>query len=90
MQSLHKNQTYELVELPKGKRAIGCKWVYKKKEVISENEGEMFKARLVAKGYSQKQGVDYDEIFSPVVIHTSIKTVLSLVAHFDMELEQRM
>ena len=52
MQSLHKNQTWELVELPKGKRAIGCKWVYRKKEAISEKEGEKFKAHLVAKGYS--------------------------------------
>ena len=40
------------MELPKGKRARGCKWVYKKKEAVSENEGEKFKARLVAKGYS--------------------------------------
>ena len=88
IQSLHKNQTWELVELPKGKRAIGCKWVYKKKEAVSKKEGENFKARLVTKGYSQKHGVDYDEIFSPVVRHTPIKTMLSLVAYFDMELEQ--
>ena len=52
IQSLHKNQTWDLVELLEGKRAIGCKWVYKKKEVVSEKEGEKFKARLVAKGYS--------------------------------------
>ena len=44
MQSLHKNQTWELVELPKGKRAIGCKWLYNKKEAIAETEGEKFKA----------------------------------------------
>ena len=85
MESLHKNQTWELVDLPTGKRAIGCKWVYKKKEAISEKQGEQFKARLVAKGYSQRKGVDYDEIFSPVVRHTSIRVVLAMVAHLDME-----
>ena len=52
MQSLHKNEIWDLVELPKGKTDIGCKWVYKKKEAVSENEGEKFKACLVAKGYS--------------------------------------
>ena len=65
MQSLHKNQTWELMELPKGNRAIGYKWVYKKKEVVLEKEGEKFKGCLVAKGYSKKNGVDYDEIFFP-------------------------
>ena len=52
IQFLHKNQTWDLVEPPEGKRAIGCKWVYKKKEAISEKEGEKFKACLVAKDYS--------------------------------------
>ena len=42
----------------------------------------------MAKGYSQRKGVDYDEIFSPVVRHTSIRVVLAMVAHLDMELEQ--
>ena len=51
MQSLHKNPTWELVELPKGKRAIGCKWVYKK-EAVSKKKGEKFMACLVTKGYS--------------------------------------
>ena len=62
--------------------------MYKKKEVVLEKYGEKFKARLVEKGYSQKQGIDYDEIISLVVRHTSIRTMLSLIAHFDMELEQ--
>ena len=76
IQSLHKNQTWDLVELPKGKRAIGCKWVYKKKKTVSEKDGEKFKAHLVAKGYSQRKGVDYDEISSPVVRHTSMRIVV--------------
>ena len=63
--------------------------MYKKKEAVSEKKnGEKFKARFVAKGYSQRKVVDYDEIFSPVVRYTSIKTVLGSVAHFDMQLEQ--
>ncbi|KAK4400829.1 Retrovirus-related Pol polyprotein from transposon TNT 1-94 [Sesamum angolense] len=88
MESLHKNQTWELVQLLDGKKAIRCKWVYRKKPIVSEKEGENFKARLVAKGYSQQKGIDYDEIFSPVVRHTSIGAVLALVASRDLHLEQ--
>jgi hypothetical protein len=57
---------------------------YQKKKKM----GEKFKARLVAEGYSQQKEVDYEEIFSPVVRHTSIVAVLTLVAHYDMVLEQ--
>uniref|UniRef100_A0A2N9H6T1 Integrase catalytic domain-containing protein n=1 Tax=Fagus sylvatica TaxID=28930 RepID=A0A2N9H6T1_FAGSY len=80
-ESLSKNKTWEL-------KPIGCKWVFKKKEAVSEKEGERFKARLVAKGYSQRHGIDYDEVFSLVVRHTSIRAVLALVAHQNLELEQ--
>ena len=62
--------------------------MFNKKEAISEKMGEKFKARLVAKGYSQQKKVDYEEIFSPMVRHTSIRAVLALVAHYDMALEQ--
>ncbi|KAE8673710.1 hypothetical protein F3Y22_tig00111774pilonHSYRG00047 [Hibiscus syriacus] len=88
MKSLNHNRTWELVPLPEGKKSIGCKWVYKKKPAVTEKEGEKFKARLVAKGFSQKKGVDYDEIFSPVVRHTSIRAILALVASWDFHLEQ--
>jgi hypothetical protein len=96
MESLSKNKTWELTELPKGKKSIGCKWVFKKKEAVLKKkkkhgidyQREIFKARLVAKGYSQRHGIDYDEVFSYVVRHTSIISVLALVAHQDLELEQ--
>jgi hypothetical protein len=88
MESLHENQMWELVELPERKKVIGCKWVFKKKAVVSEERGEKVKARLVAKDYSQQKGVDYGKIFSLVVRHTSIRAVLALVAHYDMVLEQ--
>jgi hypothetical protein len=70
MNSLHKNNTYELVELPKGKKALRNKWVFKLKK-----DGEKlvkYKARLVVKGFNKKQGIDFDEIFSPVVKMSSI------------------
>lgn len=88
MESLHKNQTWEVVPLPIGKKAIGCKWLYKKKEDPTNLGGTRFKAWLVAKGFAQRERVDYNEIFSPVVKHTSIRVLLSIVAHHDLELEQ--
>jgi len=53
MSSLHKNDTWELSELPKGKKAIGCKWVFTKKKGSSNDDIVRYKSRLVAKGYAQ-------------------------------------
>uniref|UniRef100_A0A2N9EH16 Integrase catalytic domain-containing protein n=1 Tax=Fagus sylvatica TaxID=28930 RepID=A0A2N9EH16_FAGSY len=86
MNSLHKNNTYELVELPKGKKALRNKWVFKLKK-----DGEKlvkYEARLVVKGFNQKQGIDFDEIFSPVVKISSIRVILGLTTSLDLEFEQ--
>jgi hypothetical protein len=81
MESLEKNGTWDLVQLPKGKKTVRCKWIFKGKE-------DRYKARLVAKGYSQIPGIDFKDVFSPVVKHSSIRTLLSIVAMHDYELEQ--
>ncbi|KAG8473502.1 hypothetical protein CXB51_035665 [Gossypium anomalum] len=78
----------DLVKLPKGKKAVRCKWVFKKKEGTLGVEEPRYKARLVAKGYSQIQGVDFTDVFSPVVKHSSIRALLGIVAMRDLELEQ--
>ncbi|KAJ0496011.1 putative RNA-directed DNA polymerase [Helianthus annuus] len=86
MSSLDKNKTWVLVKLPPDKRALQNKWVFRVKE---EHDGsKRYKARLVVKGFQQKKGVDYDEIFSPVVKMTTIRLVLSIVVAEKLHLEQ--
>ncbi|KAG8478589.1 hypothetical protein CXB51_028432 [Gossypium anomalum] len=88
MESLYKNRTWDLVKLPKGKKVVRCKWVFKKKERTPGVEEPRYKARLVAKGYSQIPRVDFTDMFSPVVKHSSIRALLGIVAMHDLELEQ--
>ena len=88
MESLHENQTWELVKPTRGQKIISCKWVFKKKEWISGAESVRYKACLVAKGYSQTVGVDFNGVFSPVVKQISIRVLLAIVAWFALQLEQ--
>ena len=60
--SLMENETWELVKLPKGRQAIGCKWIFRVK-YDGDGNVECFKGRLVTQGYSHKHGINYDEIF---------------------------
>jgi hypothetical protein len=88
MQSLEKNGTCDIVRLPVGKKAVRCKWIFKRKEGSSPSEASRFKARLVTKGFSQIPGIDYNYVFSPVIKHSSICALLGIVAMHDLELEQ--
>ena len=86
-QSLIDNNTWDVVELPEGREAIGCKWVFKIK-YDGEGKIEWFKSRLVAKGYVQKYGVDFEETFSPVVRFGLICTLLALAIQKGMIVHQ--
>jgi hypothetical protein len=87
MDALDKNEAWDIVELPTGRKSVGSKWLFKKK-FNAEGKVEKYKARLVAKGYSQVEGIDFGEIFSPVAKLTSIRFLLSIAAAFDLEVEQ--
>ena len=87
MQSLERNDVWELVELPKDRKVVGSKWVFKVK-VDSDGCVERYKARLVAQGYTQQKGADYDETFSPVVRMESLRTVVGLAVRNGLSLHQ--
>lgn len=85
MDSLAHNQTWDLVRLPAGKTTLQNKWVYKLKE--EDGGTKRYKSRLVVKWFAQKNGIDFDEIFSPIVKMTLIRTILSLVVAEDLHLD---
>ncbi|KAH9781841.1 hypothetical protein KPL71_008631 [Citrus sinensis] len=86
--SLKKNNTWILVDRSSNKKLVGSKWIFKLKAGASENESPRHKARLVAKGFTQREGVDFNEVFSPIVKYSSIRLLLALSAYHDLELEQ--
>ncbi|GBE78927.1 predicted protein [Sparassis crispa] len=83
--SLMANNTWDIVPLPPGKRAIGSGWVFKVKH-NADGSVERYKGRLVAKGHSQRPGFDYTEVFAPTFRQPALRLILALAAAEDLEL----
>lgn len=88
MDSLIKNLTWVMVDKPENQKLISCKWLSKLKPGMTETDPPRYKARLVARGFTQREGIDYQEVFALVVKHVSIRMLLSVVVNLDLELEQ--
>jgi hypothetical protein len=75
--ALKKHQTWSLIDLPDGKKAIGLKWVFRTK-IGLDGKVTKYRATIVVKGYSQEYGIDFEEIFSPVARFETIRLIMSL------------
>jgi hypothetical protein len=87
LRSMSSNDVCDLVEILNGTKRIGYKWVYKTK-YDSKGKLDRFKVRFVAKDFTQREGIDYIETFSLVSKEDSFKIVMTLIAHYDLELHQ--
>jgi Reverse transcriptase (RNA-dependent DNA polymerase) len=87
LDALALNNTWSLVPSSEASNVVGCKWVYKTKR-RSDGLIERFKSRLVAKGYTQEEGLDFTETFSPVIKPTTIRIILSLAVTEKWDIRQ--
>ncbi len=85
--SLQKNHTWILSDLPPGKKPISCKWIYKVK-YHTDGTLDKYKARLVARGFTQCEGIDYEETFSPTAKMSTIRILLAIAAQYGWKVHQ--
>ena len=85
IRALEKNGTWEVMNLPRGKKPMGCKWVFTMK-YKADGTVEWYKAHLVAKGFTQTYDIDYTETFAPVAKLNTIRVLLSLAENLDWPL----
>lgn len=81
---LVQNETWELVDLPENSALVECKWVYKIK--LDKNNHKTYRATLVAKGFTQKEGVDFHEIISPVMRHSTLRLLIALSVNIGLDI----
>ena len=86
-ESIMKNDVWEVVPRPEDKSVVTSKWLYKINHG-SNGSAEKYKARFVARGFSQKEGIDYDDIFAHVAHYTTIQSIITLVATQGWSLQQ--
>jgi hypothetical protein len=86
-QSIIKNDVWEIVPRPKSKDVVLSKWLFKTKHA-ADGRIEKYKARIVARGFSQKEGIDYEEKFTPMARYTLIRTIIALAAKMKWKLHQ--
>ena len=79
------NGTFEPVELPSGRKAIGCRWVFKLKRK-ADGAVDKYKARLVAKGFSQRPGLNFGQVFAPTARWAALRAIFALVALEDLDM----
>jgi len=88
MKLFHLNNNWTLVRKPEGSRLANCKWVFKRKDGASGTNQQRFKARLVSNSFIQREGIDYNDVFYPVVKHISIMILLATIVELNLEVEQ--
>ncbi|GJV42668.1 zinc finger, CCHC-type containing protein [Tanacetum coccineum] len=85
--SIMHNNTWELTDLPSGCKALGCKWILKRKMKV-DGSIDKYKARLVIQGFRQKEGIDFFDTYAPIARISTIRLLLALTAIHDLVIHQ--